>query len=172
MSNKDKTTISPADIAGEDIDIDQESLENIKTIHITSDEEDVLGDIDICRFDTLSDMRHIMESTWDGVDLYWPAGFRFYVDGEKVEREDEEKWSVMRLPMVVDVRINEDFTVGIEDMNKKMSSNDISSRKREREIIMEHEHDAVDGSPCKKGRQLRSDSNAKEISTKDDDEEV
>ena len=94
-----------------DEDYNNELLKTVKTIHITS-YEDVLGDIDVCRFDTLRDMRKIMETTWDGEDLYWPAGFRFYVDGEKIERDDEETWSVMKLPMVVDVKINEDYSRG------------------------------------------------------------
>ena len=45
-----------------DEDYNNELLETVKTIHITS-YMDVLGDIDICRFDTQSDMRNTIE-TW------------------------------------------------------------------------------------------------------------
>ena len=134
----------------DDEDYSSELLKTVKTIHITS-YEDVLGDIDVCRFDTLRDMRNTME-TWDGEDLYWPAGFRFYVDGEKVERDDEDKWSVMRLPTVVDVKINEDYSRRkSESCDMSIERNEINGDKRMREEkIGDDKESTSDTSPTKK----------------------
>ena len=134
----------------DDEDYSSELLKTVKTIHITS-YEDVLGDIDVCRFDTLRDMRNTME-TWDGEDLYWPAGFRFYVNGEKVERDDEDKWSVMRLPTVVDVKINEDYSRRkSESCDMSIERNEINGDKRMREEkIGDDKESTSDTSPTKK----------------------
>ena len=92
--------------------------------------------------------------TWDGEDLYWPAGSRFYVDDDKIEREDEEKWSVMRLPVIVDVKINEEYSrVKVESTNNSIGPEEQNGEKHERDEEEGGDKESnIDSSPTKKRR--------------------
>lgn len=68
---------------------------------------EVLG---ICCLETatVADVRYILEHDVDGIDLHWPYGFRFYINGRKIFRKKYE-WSHLILSFFdddVDIVIN------------------------------------------------------------------